>query len=550
MTTTDHLQKIRYHLEKSYNEVIRLHKELPKKKGYALIACEIMLIGGVLIAVFGGTSSKEAVASERVRSVQVASLLELSSDSKDIPLVGTVTSVSEATILSESSGKLTRVYRKIGDQVVAGQIIAEFENSAERASTLQAEGAYEQAKASLQIAKLNSAQSGNSLNDVKNQALNTLYSAYTTMDDAIRGKTDIAYRDPRFSEAKFLLSVPDSSLVLNLEQQRKSLENLIVSRSERNKTITTSSDLQAELTTVIAELNTVKNYLDNLSLAYNKAIPDSTFNQTFIDTQKAVVQGVRSSVTGTINGTISTRTALTSSQTATQISGNNADITGTIAQAEAQVKQALGAYNAALARYQKTIIRSPITGTINSLSLNSGDYIGAFSQVAIVSNNKALEVVSFINEDDTKRIAIGSKATIVTSNGVSVEGIVTKVAQAIDPRTKKIEVRIGIIKDQNTLINGQSVRISVTSALKDTNPQPVTAGNTFKISIPLSALKLTPSGANVFVVNASNTLQSVAVKEGAVSGDQIEILEGLSGTEIIVKDARGLKEGFVVNVID
>jgi hypothetical protein len=38
------------------------------------------------------------------------------------------------------------------------------------------------------------------------------------------------------------------------------------------------------------------------------------------------------------------------------------------------------------------------------------------------------------------------------------------------------------------------------------------------------------------------------VKEGAILGEQIQILEGLTGSEVIVVDARGLKEGMTVTV--
>ena len=124
-------------------------------------------------------------------------------------------------------------------------------------------------------------------------------------------------------------------------------------------------------------------------------------------------------------------------------------------------------------------------------------------------------------------------------------GVITRIASAIDPTTKKIEVRVGIKDAKSTLINGQSVHITVTKNKKDT--QVKTAG---PIVIPLSALKLSPRGANVFTVSASNTLVSLQVKEGAILGDQIQILEGLVGNEEIVVDARGLKEGMTIEVAE
>ena len=68
------------------------------------------------------------------------------------------------------------------------------------------------------------------------------------------------------------------------------------------------------------------------------------------------------------------------------------------------------------------------------------------------------------------------------------------------------------------------------------------------IQIPLSALKITPLGSQVFTVNASSTLVAHVVKEGKLMGDQIEIVEGLTPDMEIVTDARGLKEGQTITL--
>jgi RND family efflux transporter MFP subunit len=534
-----HLLKAKNYLVLSYTEWKQFHSALPSKKRYLLIALEVAILVGVLMLLIPDAKKEDTLTSS-IRAVKVANLSELSLDAKSIPLVGTVTSVSEATILAEGSGKLTRVYRTIGDQVFAGQIIAEFENSGERASLLSAEGAYDQARASLQITKLNSSQSNQTLGDAKTQALSTISSAYIAMDDALRGKSDSAFRNAQFTDAKLLISVPDASLTLALERQRKALEQVLTTRNSKNNTLTIESDLEREVSFVIEELQTVRDYLDTLFSAYSKALPDALFSQSEIESQKTTVGIARSSIIGTLNTTIAARTSLTANKTAHQIAGGSLATSGTIAQAEAQVKQALGAYNAALSRYQKTIIRSPITGTLNSFSLQTGDYVSAFSQVAVVSNNKALEIISFINEDDAKRITLGGKVIIQMGANATTSGIVTKVAEALDPKTRKIEIRIGIHDADSGLMNGQSVRIAVSGNRKEVVGTPKITKSSI-VSIPLSAVKLTPQGANVFTVSASSTLVAIPVKEGTVFGDQIQIISGLRGDESIVLDARGLK---------
>lgn len=532
------IREIGFLIRKMFQEYVVWYKEQSRKK-QALIAVVAFLVLGIFVRAI--ISRSDASDTQVVtRAVKVAPVSLLASTDKAFSLIGTVTSVSEATIRSESGGRLIRVNKKLGDQVYAGDVIASFENSGERASLLQAEGAYEQAKAARDIAKINSGQAGSSLSDTKLQAVNAVSSAYATLDDAIHGKTDIAFSSPQFDEAKLLLSVPDASLIIALEAKRKQIETMLRSREQKNKTITQVSDLASELSLMQNEAQFVKGYLDDLFTAYSKALPDNSFTQAALDQNKTSVQQARQNVTGAITSLVSSRTALTSSMTANEVAGNvTSVVSGTLATSEAQVKQALGAYNAAQSRLEKTIIRSPITGTLNSLTIETGDYITAFSQVAVVSNNGALEVVSSVTEDDAKRITVGSVVTI-NQDG---KGVVTRIASAIDPTTRKIEVRIGITSGGTALVNGQSVNVAIAKSAKDFKER-----QSGPLTIPISALKLTPRGAFVFEVDASSTLVALPVREGAILGDQIQVLEGLTGDETIVVDARGLKEGVTVSI--
>ncbi len=534
-----HLQKIIYYVRGIITQLTAWYKELSR---YAQIGVAAAAVLVVVLAVrsFGGDVVEVSTATS-TPLVRIASVSDLTNKDTDLPLVGIVTSTSEATIRSESSGKLTKVYKRLGDTVIAGQIIAEIENSGERASMLQAEGAYDAARASRDIARINSGTTNTSLGDTQSTALNTISSAYTTMDDVIRVKTTAGYSNADNIDIRFLPSVPDQSLVNSLETKRQSIEVMLLAREARNKTLTSSSDLVTEVGVILKESQTIKLYLDDLATAYNKALPDSTFSQAALDAAKASVGVARGSISGTISSLTLTKTALTSSIAAQEISGKTVTSgDANIATSDAAVKSALGAYNAALSRLEKTIIRSPITGTLNSLSIETGDFVTSFAEVAVVSNNGALEVISYVTDEDARRITVGNPVKIEDT----LNGVITRKAQAIDPRTKKIEVRIGITDKAATLVNGQSVHV-VIGATKSTAVTQAVSG---PVKVPLSALKLTPQGAFVFTVSASSTLVAIPVQEGAILGDQIQITSGLSGSEVIVVDARGLKANLTVTV--
>ncbi len=68
------------------------------------------------------------------------------------------------------------------------------------------------------------------------------------------------------------------------------------------------------------------------------------------------------------------------------------------------------------------------------------------------------------------------------------------------------------------------------------------ADTTKSFSLPLSAVKYTPAGAYVFVVNNEGVIESISVTTGLVTTTNINIT-GLNGDEVIIKDVRGLKAG-------
>jgi len=532
-----HLEKIIRDSKDIKNQLWTWYKELTRPKQIGVVAVLVLIIV-VIVRVLTPTAIVAEVANSP-RVVKLALVSDLANNQVSLPLIGMVTSTSEATIRAESSGKLTRVYKKLGDYVSAGQIIAEFENSGERAVVLQAEGAYDTAKVARDISRINSQTTNSSLSDVKTNAINAISSAYINMDDIIHVKTDSVYTNPRNQEAKFNLAVPDANLTQSLEASRVKIEKMLIAREAKNRSITAGADLVSELNTVQGEAEIIKSYLDNLATAYSKALPDNNFSQATIDAGKTIVGGTRLTIAGTISSIVGARTSLNASLSAQEIAGKtsgsqNVNVTAS----DAQVKQAEGAYNAALSRLEKTVIRSPINGTLNSLSIETGDFVSAFTEVAVVSNNGALEVLAYVTDEDAKRVQVGNNVII---NDIT-KGIVTRIAGAIDPRTKKIEVRIGIVDKTVSLVNGQSVRLNITKAKQAVS---TTSG---PIKIPLSALKLTPKGTFVFTMSTTSSLIAVPVKEGAIMGEEIQILSGLTGNESIVVDARGLKEGTVVSV--
>jgi len=527
---------------------------------YLLKLPRIVLIGGAVVVIAIGAitihfltrSSTAPEAPTGISHVQIASVASLSSASGPLPVTGTVTSLSQASILAQSSGEIVSLSRSIGDHVVAGQIIGQFENSAQQAALLQAQGAYEGAQAALakvsgttaQNSNITSTQATQNAQNASDAAMATLQSTYSALDDAVHAKADPLFSNPRATSPMLLpFTIPNSQIVVDVENERTGLDQLLLS-AQTLSDAATSPDVDADIATMTADAQTIRAFLNDLNQAISQAQPSQNISAATIAADQAAVAAARTEVVSALSGLAGAKTAydaaassaVTAANSAGSASGND------VASAQASVKSALGALDAAQSNLEKTVIRSPISGTIVSLSVTQGDFVPAFSQVAQVSNPGALYIDTHVTSDDAKTLAVGGSATI--EGGAA--GTITFVAPAIDPTTGKVEVKVGITSGESALTDGEVVTVS----LGRTQQTSTSASASSQIVIPIVAAKITPTGPVVFIIGtstpsngATGVLDSHPITLGSILGDRVVVLSGLTGEMDIVTDARGLADG-------
>lgn len=513
-----------------------------------------MLLVLAIVGLFFLSGEKTAVVEEepRARTVSVLSIADIVANTTPLPVVGKVESKSEAELRTETSGRVTNVYYQLGDTVGAGRIIAEIENSAQRAAVTQAEGVLDSAKAALarlengsrtesqDITKVSAQSAATALSEARSATVNTIATAYNTNDDVIYSKLDTMFSNPRSSVPRLNVQTSDSALKNQVEQQRIVIEQILDAQAARRDRVTATSDLFAELELAQEETRAIRTFVDLLSSALNKGIATQNVTQEEINGYISLASAARSTLAtalGTLSGAAQDLNSK-ATQSAVAERQVNQDTTGRseeIATAQAALKQAQGAYSAALSALEKTIVRAPIGGTLNSLSISRGDYVSPLQSVAVVSNNNALEILTYVSEDDRNTIAEGTEVRIEQTTGT-----ITKIASAIDPTTKKIEVRIAVA-DQTTLTNGESVRIEI-PRVQTTRTNAARA-----IAIPVEAIKIEANRAIVFTVSPESTLVAHPIEIGTLLGDKVEVT-GISDDTRIVLDVRGLKEGQEVAV--
>lgn len=481
-------------------------KNLPRRYQIAGGVAVVVLI--IAIAHFAGGSAVAVTAPDATPHVKIASASSLSSAAGPLALTGKVTSLNQATILAQTSGEIVSLNVKIGDRVGAGQVLGAFENSSQQAAVTQAEGAYDAALASRASA---------SPQDAATAARNAYASAYATVDATVHDDINTVYGSPTPYGPNLLINTGNATEL----SRRKSDVDTMLKTWQDDLASAASTDPQTLLTEAYADTQTIATLTNDLATAAHGRDSRAT------DAELSALSSAQAS----LSGVLSTLSAAESAYQSKSV--------GTTAGADASIKQAQGALQGAKAALEKTVIRSPISGTVVSLPVNQGDFVSAMTEVAEVSNPGALKVDMQVTPDDAATLIVGGKAVV---DG-TIPGTIADIAPAVDPSTSKIPLTVDI-DSAGQLIDGDTVTVSLD---RTTAAPTVIASGTASITIPIIATKITPAGPIVFTV-ASSTLSAHPVTLGTILGDRVTIVSGLSADDAIVTDARGLSDGETVIV--
>lgn len=465
-----------------------------------------VLVIAALIALMlltGGGKKEDAAGYER--TVTLASVGSLSGNGSAGSVIGTVRSVTEAELLAQTGGTVRRVNVAVGSSVGAGAVLAELENASERAAVLQAEGAYDAAVAA------NVTTSRDVTTDIRSEYA----SAFSTLETALSTQIDSFFGNPTAVGPNLLINA-DGDQSERLSRTRRDIGDLM-DEWRRGLATASSRDANALLSEMEAAMDIYSAFLTDLADAAGGR--DSATSAE----QSADLAAARATVASLSSAIASLRDDYEAQKAGAASNAPTAS--------DARVKQALGSLRLAQAALEKTVVRAPISGTVNFLPIRVGDYVTSFMHVATVAQNGALEIVAFVSEDERAALAAGDKVAVDEAG----TGIITSIAPALDPVTKQIEIHLAV-EGAADLVNGQSVRVSVPSSA----PSAASGG---PVLLPLSSVKLYAGSRVVFTVSDEGRLVARSVEIGEVRGDRIEVLSGLTPEMRIVTDARGLAEG-------
>ena len=206
-------------------------------------------------------------------------------------------------------------------------------------------------------------------------------------------------------------------------------------------------------------------------------------------------------------------------------------------------KSALDGANGQLALAQNQLsyltLRSSISGTVTSVTVEPGDQINTGKAFATVANTNMMKVELDLPVSEAAKILPGQTAFI---DG-DLNGFVHRVYPAADPVTKKVRVEVIYDNANQDLIAETYVDVDIVAETETDSTQ-----TTF--FVPLKSVTIGQSESYVFIVDSENKAQKIPVIIGQIMEDKIEIVEGLRlDDKLIIDGNKWLQGGESVDIL-
>ncbi|MFC1756948.1 efflux RND transporter periplasmic adaptor subunit [Patescibacteria group bacterium] len=503
--------------------------ELLKKRLYIFIAVAIVLLIVIVYFVVGGGKD---VPYDFV-------IAENGSVSQEVSVTGSIEPAEAVDLAFEGIGRVSGAHVKVGDRVFAGQLLVQQNNSEllaqlegvkanlkiEEAELEELEKGTRPEEILVQEVKVQNAETA--LINTKQDLIDKIQDIYTKSDDAIRGKIDQFFSNPRGANPQLSFSPSSFNLEINIESDRVFVESRLISWQISLGGLDLDSDMSLFIKEAKDNSGSIKDFLENISLAV------SDLSSTY-DSWKTDVSTARMNVnTGVVNLSSAEegmKTAISTLNLAKQnlelaISGSTPE---QIATQKAHVEKAEADVRNYQAKVYKTLIRSPIGGVVTVQDAKVGEIVSANIVLVSVISDSNFEIEADVPEVDVAKIELGDEAR-VTLDAYGDDVIFSAIVVAIDPAETVIEgvpsykTTFQFKEEDSRIRSGMTANIDILTDYKEG-----------VIVIPQRAV-ITRNGFKIVRILEDGQIREVEVKTGLRgSFGNIEILEGISEGDKVV----------------
>jgi len=465
---------------------------------------------------------------------------------QEVNVTGRVKPAQNVDLAFEKSGKVSRIFVKIGDNVSAGQELVRLEDADFSAQLAQAE-----ADLKTQVAKLSELEAGTreeeimvqevkvantkaDLEEAKKNLIDKLQDAYTKSDDAVRNKIDQLFKSPVMPLPQVNFSIIDSQSEADIEWQRLVIDNVLNLWKQSLNQLTLSSNLSSYVNGAKNNLNQLKSFLDKTAFAINITTANTSISQATIDTWRGEAATARTNVNTAISNLLTAEEKLKTAESNFSLANQElvlkkagATNEETTAQ-EAQVEKAEANVLNYQAQLSKTILRSPIAGIVTKQEAKVGEIVNSNTTIISVISSAKFEIEANIAEADIAKVKVGNSAK-VTLDAYGEDVIFGAKVVEVEPAETIIEgvttykTTFQFINEDERVKSGMTANIDILTDKREN-----------VIVVPQRAVT-TKDGDKIVKVLVNDAVSEVKVKTGLRGSDgNVEILEGVKeGNKVI-----------------
>lgn len=505
---------------------------LKTKKGIAIAAIVVIAIVWFFVA-----RSQKTI--YQFINVKRGSITEV------VSVTGNITSTRTADLAFENGGMIAAVYKKEGDRVTTGDVIARLDTQDLAAQLAQAQASMDAENAllkklqvgptteSIAVSETALASANQTLKNSYASVPNTITSAYTNANDAVRNQLNAFFTNPETNNPQVTFPISDSQIVNDLifERMKASVElNVWQAEDQSIMASASSSALDATLQNALTHLAVVKKLL---TTALNAVVNSTTIAPTLATTYKTnVTNGLDEintsigNINATIQGIASEKASIAQSQAALNLTLAGSTQEDVDAQA-AKVEQAKANVQSIQVKINKASLISPLSGIVTVQNAKVGQIASPGTPVVSLITDNSLQVEANIPEVDIGKVSVGDPVSM-TFDAFSGETFTGKIfyvdqSQTIISGVVDYKIKVSFDKNDPRMKSGLTSNLVVTTQKKDN-----------VLVLPQYAILQNDSGTFVKTLANGTVVQTPVTLGISDQNGNVEVMSGVKENEQVI----------------
>jgi multidrug efflux system membrane fusion protein len=210
-----------------------------------------------------------------------------------------------------------------------------------------------------------------------------------------------------------------------------------------------------------------------------------------------------------------------------------------LATALAAVSEARAALGVAALNLRDARLKAPLAGSIQSRSVQTGQYVQAGTVIATLIRRDPLLLRFKVTESEAARLALGMIAEFRVTGGTSVQRAkITFVSASAESASRMVPV-VAEIADDSSLRPGAFAEVTVPVGV-----------NEAALAVPETAIRPSERGFIAFVLDGNVARERIVDLGLRTPNGLVEVVKGLrAGESLVVRGGEALREGAKVRVV-